>query len=102
MRSAKSYAEWLPHADQYDRTQGYHRWKAKRESTLYDYKYIAKLESLLKRYKDQEDHKALIRLLRANITRNVGGILNPRLYEYSVAGTKELIAKFQKRTLEAF
>lgn len=102
MRTAKSYEEWLLYADQYDRTRGWNRWKTERKSTLYDYKYIGKLESLLKRYTCQSDHESIISILRANVARNIGGIINPSLYEYSHAGTKELIGSYQRRVLESF
>lgn len=102
MRSSNSYTEWLRYANSYDHEKGYDRWKLKKETTLYDYRYISKIEKLLKKYKDTGDHDSLMNLLRANIFRNVGGILNPGLYEYSVAGTKVEITNFQKRTFQSF
>jgi len=32
--------------------------------------------------------------LRCNSVRNLGGILNPKLYDYSYLGTKKLIEEF--------
>jgi len=41
-------------------------------------------------------------LLRSNVTRNIGGILNPKLYLHALSGTKDVIASYQNTVLEAF
>lgn len=51
----------------------------------------------MKRYILQSDLEGLTNFLSSHTDRNVGGIMNPLLYEKSLVGTKELIHYYQER-----
>jgi Domain of unknown function (DUF3336) len=76
---------------------GHNRWRKQRATTLYDYRLIGEIENTLKRYILQSDVDALMSFLACHTDRNIGGIMNPSLYEKSLIGTKELIHYFQGR-----
>ena len=97
MRNASSFQEWLRNAKIFDNLKGWTKWRKNRKSSYYDYKYIGRLEHLLKRYMDQDNFVELMALLRATTGRNVGGISNPKLFERAHSGTKELIHSYQQR-----
>lgn len=71
-------------------------------STLYDYKYILHLKNSLKQSRRQNNLSQNMHILRSHSFRNIGGILNPELYNKCYLGTKKLIVDFRKELILSY
>jgi Domain of unknown function (DUF3336) len=50
LKNSETYEDWLRYAVMYDNFRSLGRWRTQKSSSLYDWKYISKLEQLIKRY----------------------------------------------------
>ncbi|KNC74206.1 hypothetical protein, variant, partial [Sphaeroforma arctica JP610] len=96
MNAATSYAEWYKRAMDLDILEGKQAWKMEFESDLYDNQLIEKrLEDLrIARAKRAYDVREMMYLLRSGLFRNLGNMLNPKLFSHCNVGTKRLIEKY--------
>jgi TAG lipase/steryl ester hydrolase/phospholipase A2/LPA acyltransferase len=94
LRAAKAHGQWVKAAKELDALDGCHEWKAEDESDLYDHEDLkCKLENL-ESAKDNEDLSRMLRVIRMELGRDVAGIGNPKLYDHSRFGTKDLIERY--------
>jgi len=94
LRAAKAHGQWVKAAKELDALDGCHEWKAEDESDLYDHEDLkSKLENL-ESAKDNEDLVRMLRVIRMELGRDVAGIGNPKLYDQSRIGTKDLIERY--------
>ena len=94
LRAAKAHGQWVKAAKELDALDGCHEWKAEDESDLYDHEDLrCKLENL-ESARDNEDLARMLRVIRMELGRDVAGIGNPKLYDHSRIGTKQLIERY--------
>jgi len=89
MEQADSFEEWKKCALEIDRLEGKEEWKQNAGSSDYDYTLIDKRLKQLRHMRESEDVWSLIFLLRAGLSRNLGGIGNPKLFLHTKIGTKK-------------
>ncbi|XXQ38107.1 PNPLA domain-containing protein [Plasmodiophora brassicae] len=94
MRRATSFEAWHQAACDLDQLTGRLSWKDVDESDLYDHARIRDNLSTLRKYHEQHDIEPLMDFLRSHLSRNLGGIDNPMLYEYLRSGTKTLVEEY--------
>eukprot|EP01138_Halocafeteria_seosinensis_P002073 gb/GECG01002122.1/.p1 GENE.gb/GECG01002122.1/~~gb/GECG01002122.1/.p1 ORF type:complete len:676 (+),score=70.60 gb/GECG01002122.1/:1-2028(+) len=94
MNQATEYDDWKEAAQDYDRVSGAVEWSKDPESSFYDYELIRERLTVLKQLWRAGDVERLVHALRGGLNRNLGGIANPALYEYSKTGTKSLIEEY--------
>lgn len=86
--------EWFRKAREIDELTGANLWKQKKESDFYDYNLIqSRLEDMKNLY-EKKNYQELMYLIRGGLERNLGGILNSKLYKVSIVGTKVLIEDY--------
>lgn len=94
LRAAKAHGQWVKAAKELDALDGCHEWKAEDESDLYDHEDLrCKLENL-ESARDNEDLARMLRVIRMELGRDIAGIGNPKLYDHSRIGTKDLIERY--------
>jgi TAG lipase/steryl ester hydrolase/phospholipase A2/LPA acyltransferase len=71
-------------------------WVYKDQSSNYDYKYIKHLQEQMLAARSSLDYETLIHTIRSHSFRNVGNILNPKLYSHAKTQTKDLIECYLK------
>ena len=54
----------------------------------------------MRNLRDQKDIKGLIQCLRQDMTKNIGGICNPKLYNVCCIGTKQLIEDYHNEVIK--
>jgi len=91
---ADTYQEWKDIAEEIDHLQGKTEWKENAVSSDYDYKLIEKRLSQMRHMRENDDIWSLVFLLRAGLSRNLGGIGNSRLFSQTKVGTKKLIEDY--------
>ena len=101
LKNAKSYDEWYHLAKKYDRLKGLDKWRLKDESPYYDYAYLKQTMNNYKRYIINNNLEDQMALVHSTCQRDFAGIINYKLYEEALSGTKELIGNFQKTFAEA-
>lgn len=92
---ANSYDEWFQAAkiwDQYKRTD---EWRKEPASSLYDVRLVQDLLKSIRSIDSIHDPQERLRVLRAALYRNIAGINNPKLFDQSPVGTKDLIEEFR-------
>ncbi|KAL1587376.1 hypothetical protein WHR41_03953 [Cladosporium halotolerans] len=94
LRAARAHGEWVKAAQELDRLDGCDEWKAVEESEDYDVEALKRKLADLEAARDNEDLARMLRLIRTDLGRDVAGMGNPRLYEYSRVGTKDLIERY--------
>lgn len=94
LRGARAHGEWVKAAEELDALDGCRAWKATDESKDYDVEALKRKLADLENAKNQEDLSRMLRLIRTELGRDVAGIGNPRLYQYSRLGTKDLIERY--------
>ena len=86
--------EWLESAHELDELDGNDEWKADPHSNEDDYETV---QSRLASFEDtlaSDDIDAIAHTLRTSFDRNVGNIMNPRLYTHARIGTKDVIDQY--------
>ena len=94
LNSATNYLEWMRIANEFDQRQDISAWKSGLESSLFDHNLINSRLSALRAARINSDLPTLILLIRSGLLRNLGGIMDPRLYCVSFTGTKDLIQNY--------
>ncbi|CAD8152750.1 unnamed protein product [Paramecium pentaurelia] len=92
----ENYEKWLELVKEHDQQDYIQQWLQKEESNLYQYKYIKSLSQKLRMAKQDKNIPLICQLLRQNANRNIGNILNPKLYSHAFMKTKNLIEEFQE------
>ncbi|SCU77531.1 LADA_0A00936g1_1 [Lachancea dasiensis] len=95
---ATSYEEWLAAALQLDELTRTNEWKARDETTLYDYKLIETHTQNMRRARLNGDYAELLYLIRTTWIRNSGNMGNVNLYRHSHVGTKYLIDDYMRES----
>lgn len=95
LAQAATYTEWVALAEEYDRIDGRDLWKLEPEAPLlYDHKTItARLLSLREARLTKDLIKSMMQV-RENLSRNIGGLGNPSLYNTCMLGTKRLVDQY--------
>lgn len=101
MKNANSYDEWKNLASELDELEGKFKWKAKKETSLYNWRKVEQLIDMISKKRESMDLKALVHILRANLDRNLHYITSPTLYEISNIGTKLQIEILQDEIMKA-
>eukprot|EP00127_Corallochytrium_limacisporum_P001431 Clim_evm53s55 gene=Clim_evmTU53s55 len=94
LRNAQSYDEYCQIGKQVDKLTGNAKWKWEYESNQYNNRLIFNRLNELREARKAEDNGLMLHLLRAGLKRNIGGILNTRLYTQTCVGTKVLIEQY--------
>ncbi|KAI8854141.1 acyl transferase/acyl hydrolase/lysophospholipase [Chytridium lagenaria] len=94
MKVATNYEQWAAAGLALDRLEGKETWKNDPRSPDFDYSLLQDRLLQLKRARESEDLASMIFLLRTSISRKLGEMGNPKLYEYCHVGTKKLIEDY--------
>ena len=97
---AGKWADWQKTARKLDYLEGKEAWKMREQSSLYDYRLIRKHLNMLRNARKFGEVEELVNILSISLTRNLGGCLSPKLYEYCLVGTKKLILDYQTEVQE--
>lgn len=97
-QSTNSFQDWYNIALQLDVLTDKQQWKAKLESTLYDYNLILDITEQLKKLRLEQNFDELIYMIRTNWVRNLGNMGNVNLYRHSYIGTKYNIDNYLKES----
>lgn len=95
--AASNYDAWSAAAFALDRHLNYDIWRQDNNSNLYDFRLIEQRHWLLHQaLQDQKgiDVHRLTNLLQTGLSRNLGRITHPQLYNRAFHGTKTLIAEY--------
>ena len=96
MRTSKTYATWRLHAGQLDALEKNDRWRAKYESTAYDFEVLrAQIKHLKQLRQDKTRTAELLSTLRGMLSRSYAGVNAKELFGSSHLGTKHLVEQFQ-------
>lgn len=95
---ATSYEDWLAAALRLDDLTHTTDWKAKEESTLYDYKLVREHTLSMRHARETKDYAQLLYLIRTAWVRNLGNMGNVNLYRHSHVGTKHLIDEYMEES----
>jgi len=74
-------------------------WKETQESEDYDWEYIKHITEILQESRANDEYLRVIHIIRSHSLRNIGNILDMRLFTKSYVGTKHLIEEFQQEVL---
>jgi hypothetical protein len=96
----ETYEDFMTYAKSLDFLEGRERWKLKNESSLYDYERIEARYNNMKTLRKNKDIMGLVRGLRSDLQKNLGGIANPELYDKTHCGTKRLIEKYHNEAIK--
>ncbi|KAI8912669.1 acyl transferase/acyl hydrolase/lysophospholipase [Gorgonomyces haynaldii] len=102
MKNAKTWNEWEQAASQLDHLTGRMEWKSINECEFYDYKLIRSRYHSLKKARVDVDVHAMIYSLRSGLLRNLGGIVDYRLYNHMYSGTKQQIEDYLEEIVYIF
>lgn len=94
LEQATRYDEYADAATILDSLEGGNDWKCEAASDEYDYTLI---DARLKQFREArlaKDAEKVLFLLRTTLSRNLGDMGNPALYEYTHVGTKVLIDSY--------
>jgi len=80
---------------------GKNEWKKQDESSLYNYDLISKRLKRINEIRMTGDVHQLVRILRSELFRKLGGICNPKLHTYCYTGTKHLIEEYEDAVCKA-
>ncbi|KAJ3207584.1 hypothetical protein HDU67_007375, partial [Dinochytrium kinnereticum] len=94
MKVATAYEQWAAAGLALDRLEGKELWKNDPKSTDYDYELLQDRLYQLRKARESGDLSSMIFLLRTSMSRNLGEMGNPKLYEYCHVGTKKLIEDY--------
>lgn len=95
LNNAATYEEWKELAEEYDRIDGRDLWKLEPEAPLlYDHKTITARLLNLKEARICNDPTRSMMTVRENLSRNLGGLGNPGLYNTCMLGTKRLVDQY--------
>jgi TAG lipase/steryl ester hydrolase/phospholipase A2/LPA acyltransferase len=79
---------------QIDREEGNDIWKWTDESDIYDYKLLREELHTLKELKKKGNVPDIMLFLQTSLSRNLGNIGDPQLYQMTNVGTKKLIQDY--------
>ena len=96
MRKSLSYHEWMYHANELDILEGNDQWRAKHESTAYDFAVVSGQLQRLRQLRKSGRTEELLFALRAILSRSYAGLNSKELFASSHIGTKHLIEEFQQ------
>ncbi|KAM0723060.1 hypothetical protein Q7P37_001260 [Cladosporium fusiforme] len=108
LHTAREFEEWHASALQLDRLLGNDMWR--KSTGDYPRKYYNDalisertelLENALANATDDGDIMLIHDILRSGLTRNIGGVLNPKLYSKANAGTKLIIEDYLSLVVDA-
>ncbi|KAL1919537.1 uncharacterized protein VTP21DRAFT_2230 [Calcarisporiella thermophila] len=100
MESATTYKEWAEAAMKLDELQGLNQWKLDPVSPDYDYELIQNRLSQLRKAREKGDLGSMMFAIRTSLTRKLGDMGNPSLYEHAHIGTKKLIEDYINEVVE--
>tara|TARA_R110002072_G_scaffold13418_12_gene56274 strand:- start:32097 stop:33569 length:1473 start_codon:yes stop_codon:yes gene_type:complete len=101
LRKSADYGTWRALAEEHDSHSGKAKWRAKPESTLFDYGNIQYRLDELRQLRANNDDVGLMFALNEGIHGNQAGMGNPKLYSKSLVGTKHLIEDYIREISEA-
>ena len=94
LRAAISYEHWRQAAAELDRLNGNDEWKAKVESSEYDVDLVKARIRVLGTARQSEDLGQMRFQIRNNLSRDLAGMSNAKLYTHSYTGTKHLVERY--------
>ncbi|CAM1508610.1 Fc.00g054580.m01.CDS01 [Cosmosporella sp. VM-42] len=100
MQDAESHAQWDKAAQELDALEGNEEWKKDAMSGDYNPQLIEDRLRELDEARASGDIRAMMHLIRTALSRDLGGMDNVDLYRHSYTGTKQLIERYVKSTLE--
>jgi NTE family protein len=101
MQRAGSYEEWKEAAEAWDHSRGNDLWRARDQSSQYDYVSIRHRLDRLRSLRARHDNRGLLFALNEGIHGNMGGMGKSSLYERSLVGTKQLIVDYVEEICDA-
>lgn len=101
LTNARSYEEWLRHAEDLDKMRGYDKWRQEDNCLLYDVNVLRKRLIDIQRFLDQRNLFTLIFRLRGGLTRDQFGMQHVSLYSAALAGTKHIAETYHQTVCNA-
>lgn len=101
MANATNYDEWSAAALEHDEITGADAWKLDNNSDLFDAADIIRRRDTLAEAIETDDSHDLLFTLNEGIHGNIGGMGNPKLYNFAKVGTKQLISEYVASIIEA-
>lgn len=101
LRTATSWLNYEATARALGELQEDEEWKNEHSTDLYDVDRVLKRLTDLDRAHANDDLPAMLHLIRTQLTRNLGDITNPALFEQTQLGTKTLIERYIETVNEA-
>ncbi|KAM0702987.1 hypothetical protein Q7P35_010419 [Cladosporium inversicolor] len=110
LHDAKQFEEWYGAARELDHLLGNEIWRGfamaaeqnrKGEVKYYDFFLLETRTNIFEDAVDRRDVLEIHNQIRAGLSRNIGGILNPKLYTKANAGTKLLIEAYVQHVSDA-
>ena len=101
LRRVDSYQEWRSLAEEHDLHSGKAKWRAKSESSMFDFKNIQFRLDELRQLRADKDDMGLLFALNEGIHGNQGGIGKEGLYTKAMIGTKHLIEDYISEIVSA-
>lgn len=91
-----TYEQWIQAAHEIDREEGLDRWRedCSDQDHTCDHQLLMSTTQTLRRYREDNNAKALMLHLGSVLTRQFGGIENSSLYDKSYVGTKRTVEEF--------
>lgn len=89
-----SFDEWQAWARDHDARHGHSQWRERDRSQHYDYRAVQRRYNRLKLLREKGDDRGLLFALHEGVHGNMGRMGNPRLYQRSRLGTKQLIENY--------
>ncbi|KAI8893288.1 acyl transferase/acyl hydrolase/lysophospholipase [Globomyces pollinis-pini] len=94
LQSAPNYESWLSIAKELDRVRELDQWRKQPVTSLFDHKLITSRIKSLRAARNANDLPTMKLLIRSGLLRNLGGIMDVRLFTVSYVGTKNLIEEY--------
>ncbi|KAK2608553.1 Lipase 5 [Conoideocrella luteorostrata] len=94
MKAAETYAQWTAAASELDTLDGNDKWKKDTTTGEYDFLLIQERLRALDAARLNGDIRAMMHLVRTELSRDLGGMNNVDLYRHSYVGTKKLIERY--------
>lgn len=101
LQNAKSFAEWMDYATQYDRLNGGLKWRQDDSSEFYDEKKLRERIENISRMTHNNDIFSLIYRLRGGLGRAKFSMQHEGMYTRALSGTKHITTKYIDTVCEA-
>lgn len=100
LKAAETFKQWHAAAEELDTLEGNDEWKRDRDDGDYVPDLIEHRLRALDEARLNCDMRAMMHLIRTDLSRDLGGMGNVDLYRHSYCGTKNLIERYVQSTVD--